>query len=371
VIGLRLRQMRELYGWTQTDLGAIAGLSQGQVSDIESGADPPRATIDRIAEKTGFSPEWFFQVTPEEFAEGTIRYRKSSKATKKDDKRAVRRLELAAELVAGLSSGFKVVPLTLPYLGDAKSTDEIESLAQLTRAALDLPASGPIRNLIRAIERAGVVVIGLPVDFGATGRIRHHHGVSAWPDLDARPVVGFSTYDPGDRQRHTVAHEVGHLVMHRGLPDPARDYEREASHFAGALMVPLPDAREALAGAVTLRRLADLKAMWGVSIASLVMRARQVDVIDEHRQESLYKQISARGWRVDEPVTVHREQPALLPRLLEANFGTPVDWVRTARSLGLPPHLLRELACLAERDRVDPDAGSVLEVSRLRRRAEA
>jgi len=370
VIGLRVRQLRELYGWTQTELSGVIGLSQAQISDIEAGAATGPDTVTRLAAKTGFAPEWFAREPLEEFADGTIRYRKRSKASKKDDRRAIRRLELACEMVDHLSEGLRVAPVTLPFLGDPEHPDDIEGQSQEVRGALNLPSSGPIRNLIRAVERAGVIVVGLPVDFGATGRIQHHHGVSAWPDLDGRPIIGFSTHDPGDRQRHTLAHEVGHLVMHRGLPRPGRDYEREASLFAGALLVPQADAREAFSPPVTLRRLASLKTMWGTSIAALVMRARQVGAIDELRQESLYKQMSARGWRAVEPVIVHREQPALLPRLLEANYGKPIDWIRASRSLGVPPHLLRELACVAERDRATGEADNApVRLADRRRRA--
>jgi Zn-dependent peptidase ImmA (M78 family) len=356
VIGLRVRQMRELLGWTQTELARTVDLSQAQLSDIEAGAATTAETVARIAERTGFSLTWFEQEAPEQFPEGTIRYRKRSRAAKKDDRRAIRRLEMASELVDRLGEGFQLVPLTLPFLGDPAGPDDIEHAAEEVRRSWNLPAEGPVRNLIRAAERGGAIVVGLPVDFGLAGRVQHHHGVSAWPEINHRPVIGFSTFDPGDRQRHTIGHEVGHLVLHRGLPQSDRDYEREASHFASAVLMPQTDANAAFGTSFTLRRLAELKAMWGISIAGLVMRARQINAIDAARQESLYKQMSARGWRLSEPVMVHREQPALLPRLLEANFGKPIDWRRAARRLGLPPHLLRELACVGERDRVDAPA---------------
>jgi hypothetical protein len=83
----------------------------------------------------------------------------------------------------------------------------------------------------------------------------------------------------------------------------------------------MQDRTRSLPPTVTLRRLAELKAMWGVSIAGLIMRARQVEAIGMACQESLFKQLSARGWRLTEPVRVHREQPALLPRLRETSFG--------------------------------------------------
>jgi Zn-dependent peptidase ImmA (M78 family)/transcriptional regulator with XRE-family HTH domain len=360
----RVRQVRELLGWTQTELAELAGLDQPTISAVEAGAAITTARVRVIAQATGFPEAWFMRpMTIEEFPEGTIRYRKSSKASKKDDRRAVRRLEVAAELVNRLAEGVRTPPVTLETLDDSAAAD-IEGSAQHVRALLGLSDRGPIRNLLRAIERAGVVIVGLPVEFGPSDRVQNHHGASAWPDPMARPVIGFSTVDPGDRQRHTLGHELGHLVLHRA-PVEERDLEGEASRFAGALLMPIVDAVEAFERVgVNLRALLRLKEEWGVSIAGLAMRAAQVGAIDRDRLESLFKQISARGWRRDEPVTVHRETPALLQRLLEVRYGGPIDWIGVGKAEDLPPHLLRELACVGQRDRA-PSTARVVSIGDL------
>ncbi len=346
--GARVRQVRELLGWTQTELSRRSGVRQARLSEIESGFLAPAEVVQSIARATGFPEAWFEQPSPSEFPDGTIRYRKTSKASKRHDRCAVRRLELAAELVDQLSAGLTLPSVSLQFLGG--TSDDVEKVAADTREVLGLAPQGPVKNVTRAIERAGAVVVGLPVDLaGAANEVRHHHGVSAWPSLDSRPVIGFSTADPGDRQRHTLAHEVGHLVLHRG--DVAdRDYESEASRFAGAFLMPRQDATDAFAGPVTLQRLGQLKAFWGISIAGLVVRATQVGVIDRERQTSLFKQLSARGWRKTEPVTVHREQPALISRLIAERFGPKADWRAVGRRTLLPPHLVRELALAGSPD---------------------
>jgi hypothetical protein len=81
----------------------------------------------------------------------------------------------------------------------------------------------------------------------------------------------------------------------------------------------------------------------------------------------LFKQLSARGWRKSEPVIVHREEPALLARLLDARFGATRDWIDVGRALDLPPHLLRELAAVAVRD--VGDATTIDLTERRRRKA--
>ena len=51
------------------------------------------------------------------------------------------------------------------------------------------------------------------------------------------------------------------------------------------------------------------------------MRCGQLGLIDPARKTSLFKQLSARGWRKNEPVRVHPESPALLAKLIEHRFG--------------------------------------------------
>src|SRR2546422_11369095 len=114
--GQRVRQVRELLGWTQTALAERSHIDQAQISRIEAGADYTITQIRSISEATGFPLNWVASKPPIEFPEGTIRYRKKSKAPKRDDRRAVRRLELAYEIVDRLSDNtVKPPPVTLRF----------------------------------------------------------------------------------------------------------------------------------------------------------------------------------------------------------------------------------------------------------------
>ena len=104
----------------------------------------------------------------------------------------------------------------------------------------------------------------------------------------------------GDRQRFTLAHEICHLVLHsrrRHVKNP----EAEANRFAAALLVPRNRAEEMFAEEVTLGDLRQMKVRWGISIQALIMRAANLALMDEKRKASLFKQLSSRGWRKNEP----------------------------------------------------------------------
>src|SRR6266511_281729 len=78
---------------------------------------------------------------------------------------------------------------------------------------------------------------------------------------------------------------------------------------------------------------------WGVSIQALIMRGHTVGSIGDTRKNSLFVQLSAKGWRKREPVTVHHEEPKLLWTLLERRYGAK-PYLRAADGLAIHPTFL-------------------------------
>ena len=81
---------------------------------------------------------------------------------------------------------------------------------------------------------------------------------------------------PADRQRFSLGHELGHIVMHR-VPSPTM--EDEANAFASALLMPTQEVRPYLSGRLTIQKLASLKPVWRVSMQALLYRARAIGTI--------------------------------------------------------------------------------------------
>lgn len=148
---------------------------------------------------------------------------------------------------------------------------------------------------------------------------------------------------PGDRQRFTVAHEIGHLVLHAGLeaplaPTEANRREQEAHRFASAFLAPgdaVLDDLHRLGGRVTLSTLTRMKEKWGYSVKAFVVRFRQLGVIDDDHARSLYKQISARRWNKVEPVAVGNESAVWFSKAasqMGSIAGTPATRSMSLRS---------------------------------------
>jgi Zn-dependent peptidase ImmA (M78 family)/transcriptional regulator with XRE-family HTH domain len=179
---------------------------------------------------------------------------------------------------------------------------EPRDAARLLRAQWRMPV-GPVRSLVTWMEAAGILVV--EDEFGPSARV---DGLSQW--AGAHPLVMVNAAAPTDRKRWTLAHELGHLVLHSDLLD--ENAESQANAFAAEVLMPADEIRSSLRG-LTLGRLVDLKRYWGVSIAALIERAHALGMVSAAERTAFYKTLSARGMRTTEPASA--ELTPEVPRL--------------------------------------------------------
>jgi Zn-dependent peptidase ImmA (M78 family)/DNA-binding XRE family transcriptional regulator len=341
MIGERVRHARTYHGWSQKHLADLCGVSQPRVNQVESGAPASEELLAKIAEVTQFA-RWWFDLGPlPDLPAGSLRFRKGARTPLRDDERIRASVRQAIEVVERLSTGVRLPEVRLvpePREPSELGSDEIEAVAARTRELLGIGPYDPVPNVVRAIERSGTVVVT------SAHEVQRHDAASFWPDYPyGRPIIYMSRHFPGDRQRFNVSHELGHLVLHqlRQVDDP-KVAEGEAHRFAGALLIPRDVVLDELSSAATLNDLAYVKARWGISIAALIYRCLDLGLITPDRRASLQKQLSARGWRRSEPVTVVPEVPLLVSQLIAKTVGSiaPSQLVST---IGLPTMASRDL----------------------------
>ncbi len=179
-----------------------------------------------------------------------------------------------------------------------------EEAARYVRAMWRVPV-GPVQSMVRLLEAAGCFVIF--EDFGT----RRIDGMSMWGA--SWPVVIVNSSMPPDRIRLTLAHELGHLVMHDG--HMSFDPEGDANKFAAEFLMPestiSPDLRKSR---LDLGALADFKMEWRVSMQALFERARALGYADDDDRRRFYIAMNKRGWKVSEPNGEYCTEPT--PRLL-------------------------------------------------------
>lgn len=185
-------------------------------------------------------------------------------------------------------------------------------------------------SVIDCIESAGGIV------FDCEFRSRKVDGISKWPQDDNVPPVFLINGDiPGDCQRFTLSHEIGHIVLHHR---PCEDAESEADAFASEFLMPEEEIEGGLEG-LTLTGAAELKPLWSVSIAALVRRAFDLGKITERKFRYLNMQISSLGYRECEPLPIPREEPALFDAILDVHRTSHRSGVEElSDALGMHPN---------------------------------
>jgi Zn-dependent peptidase ImmA (M78 family) len=184
---------------------------------------------------------------------------------------------------------------------------DVEQIARLVRAAWGLPP-GPIRNLVERVEDEGGIVLATHLGEDRVDAV----GLA----VDGLPPLFFTNpRKPGCRQRWTLAHEVGHMIMHQV---PSNDVESEADRFAAEFLLPAREIKHELRPPLTLRKLANLKHRWKVSMQALAWRARKLEMITERQYRRIMVEMSRQGWRRAEPVTIPAEQPRFVTDMIEA-----------------------------------------------------
>lgn len=330
--GERIRQARELLGLTQTELAEMIGVTQPVITQLEGGQYAGENLTAAIAFRTGFPPSFFADPYIEDFPLGSLQFRGHARLLRRERQQAHRYAQLLFELFKRVSVGTRSISVRLPALNGS----HVEA-ALATRSTMGISPDTPIRHLVNSAEQIGVVILGLPVTLD--GR----EAFSAWSG--ETPIIALSAGRPGDRLRLTVAHELGHLVMHRSMRGNMRDMEKEAYQFGAELLMPQVAMFRELVPPVTLSTIAALKVRWKVSIQALVRRARDLRIISERQYYYLSEQIGRKGWRTKEPenLAVPIEKPRALRQIAEMRYGNPIDYKRLASDTKLTPTMLREI----------------------------
>jgi Zn-dependent peptidase ImmA (M78 family) len=170
-------------------------------------------------------------------------------------------------------------------------------------------APGAVPHLVRLIEGAGG--LALVRDLGS----RELDAVTQWIDGEP-PLFLINAHAPADRFRWSLAHELGHVIMH-DEPGVTAVQERQADEFASEFLLPADTIRgELKQGRLDLPRLLDLKHRWGVSMAALLRRASTLGAISDWQYRNLMVEMSALGYRTQEPGDLVRENPRSISGLV-------------------------------------------------------
>lgn len=346
----RLALARAAAGKTKSDLARDLGLSPASISQYEAGNTLPKASaIAEIALALGVDPR-YFDATPSrrELGPGSRSFFRSLRAARQWERDEADALsEHLYDVVFFIESRVKLPACDVPALSVPKhaSRADVEQAATTLRRLWDVAAGRPIANMVRLMESRGVCVCRPP---GISERV---DAFSRW--FDARPLVVLSDCKQDKaRSRFDAAHELGHLVMHHEPEFSDRVQERQAHAFAAAVLMPAPEVMDDLPRrpprGSDWERLQESQRKWGVSIAALLYRAKDLGTLTDagfRRAMTRYNQLDIAAH--DGTALGAPEEPELLPGAVSALLSHR-GWTheRLAEELRFTPRQLEAMLAL-------------------------
>jgi len=223
---------------------------------------------------------------------------------------------LVEDLLAADSIEWKV-PANFPY--PVASADQAEVAAVTLRQAWQL-GEDPIPRLAEYLEERGIKILLLDLAetiSGMAAKVRRSSG-------RAVDVIVVNKKHPGERQRFTLAHELGHLLLQQV---GNVNIEQASNRFAGAFLVPraalLPEVGRKRHN-ISLGELLRLKELYLVSIQCLIYRLKDLDVISPGMAAQLFALMNKLHIRKKEPGELPPEKTLRFERLCFRAFTESV-----------------------------------------------
>ncbi|MCM3271137.1 helix-turn-helix domain-containing protein [Paenibacillus elgii] len=361
----RLKEARLIRGLTIGELADKIGVSKQAVSQYELGENVPKSeTLLAIVSVLGFSRSFFFKDYNEQVIGNTF-FRANATASKKTKEIQFYKSILAGYIFDYLERLIEFPKLNLPDVSAMNIEDwdneSIELLAAKLREYWSL-GDKPIHNIVNLMERNGIIVFNISMDSQKVDAFCQHR--------QGRPFIFLGNdKQSGARRQFDGGHELGHDLMHRHIHnqdvltrEEFKKIESQSNRFSSAFLLP----REAFAKTVTSTTLAhfiELKHYWRVSIAAMLHRCLDLDIISESRYTSLMKQMSAKRMRTIEPLddVLPIPEPTVMKKsikmLLENNVKNELQIVQ---EIGIPQKFIEMLCNLEEGTLIHKEAEPML-----------
>ena len=314
------------------DLAAACGVTTRTLSAWETGAAEPRPDARARLASVLHLPESFFErEDPHQLAAEDVSFRALSAMTARERDQALAAGVLAFELDAWLSARFAGPAVDVPDLAGRSA----EEAAEDVRASWGM-ADRPIAAVIPLLESRGVRVYSL------VKGTRRLDAYATWHDHV--PFAFLNTDKPAERGRFDMAHELGHLVLHRGVQTVRnRAYETEADRFAGAFLMPATGVYARAPRRSTLDSVMQEKHHWGVPAIAYAHRLHELGLISDWHYRSYCIELTKQGYRLDEPDGGTPESSLLLAKMLGLLREENVTTSRIADELDITAEELSQL----------------------------
>jgi Zn-dependent peptidase ImmA (M78 family)/DNA-binding XRE family transcriptional regulator len=341
--GERLRLARVALGLTLDDLGCRVSATRQYLNQLEQGSKIPTGEmVEAIAAALGVTARFFSLAVRDMVQPEQCHFRKQRTTPISVVSQVLARGTLLDSFLGRLDRELELPAVSFPNLS-ASTASEIEEAAEEARRHWKL-GSGPISSMMRVVENAGAVVSF----FGGVSE-----RVDALSIDRPRPLIIRNEAKPAAcRLRFDLAHECGHLVMHRGIETGDKITEDQANRFASAFLLPMSSFIHEFPRSRFLNwtMIFEMKLRWKVSAAAILRRAYDLRIIsaDQYRTGCIH--LSKTGQKKVElhDNDIPAEEPELLPAAMQALEGAfPGSIQRIAEDIGLEAEMFASVSGLS------------------------
>ena len=313
--GKSIKIARESRGLSQSKLSELLGVTQATLSRFEKGVlTVAPEFVSKIAQALNY-PASFFEKDIRIAGETSLFYRKRASMTVKDLSILESKISILSKSIDEMLESINIPDLRIPSV-EPTAENSPQEIAYKIRNYLGVPA-GPIDNIVSLLERNGVIVMFLDVD-----DMEKFDGLTMFTTNQA-PVIWINSNISNDRKRFSIAHELGHLVMHlrsEDLEKPEKQKEIEANEFAGEFLMPESQCKEDFFN-LKYKDLGMKKYYWKVSKAAIIYRAKELKCISDQTSKYLYVTLGRYGERKNESVQVPIDSPKIVNRMFELHIS--------------------------------------------------
>lgn len=303
MIADRVRLARRKAGLSLRDLSAAMGevVTAQAIGKYERGENVPSSGV-LLALSKALGVSLSYLMDTQDIALSGVEFRTKANTSARDrakvETEVLEWIEryLQIETVLELDSAAWQCPVARPR--KLRQAGDAEKLAADVREQWSLGLD-PIPNMTELLEEKGLKVLTVPLPDRVSGFTCLVKRQDEQADL---PVIVVNNQFSLERRRLTLGHELAHrLIEADTLSD--KEEEKAANVFAGAFLMPAEHLLREVGkhrNALGYKELIDLKRLYRVSGAALLVRLRQLDVISESTLVYAFQTI-ARGWRTQEP----------------------------------------------------------------------
>lgn len=307
--GERLKLARIYRNMTASELADKIGVSRQAVLQYEKNESKPKLETEfTIITILHFPRDFFYMDNINMVPVENTFFRALSTTKKIDLQTQEEKTKFIVYIYEFLNNYFNYPQLDLPKINidiDLNDKDNIEDIANNVRSYWGLGFQ-PIENMVNLLENKGIIVSTLNINNKKIDAFTQVHEIN---NKENYCVVLSNDKQSVARRNFDAAHELGHIILHKNIErleelssEEQKKLEDQANAFAAAFLLPKNVFFNDLKNPLDLEYYKELKKKWKVSIAAMIMRARQLGRINNSKYVDLVKSMNYRKWRTREPL---------------------------------------------------------------------